>query len=249
MAKHIYALKKDEPDLRDKLYSPTQFQDIKSLPKMVDLRPKCPPVFDQGQLGSCTANALSAFKMFLLLNGDPADPTVLSRLWLYYEERLAEGTVSDDSGAYLRDGMKVLQKLGCAPETDWAYDIAKYADTPPEQCSIDALKYKISAYHRVLNVRAMKAALAEGQTVALGIDVYESFESDKVAETGMVPIPTLGEQLLGGHAVLAVGYEPIKSIPYVIARNSWGTDWGDNGYFYLPESYFQRYVSDMWTGK
>ena len=98
----------------------------------------------------------------------------------------------------------------------------------------------------------MKSALVEGYPVILGINVYESFESDQVAKTGIVPMSKRGENLLGGHAVLAVGYKDdvnSKGQGFVICRNSWGENWGDMGYFYLPYSYFAKYVTDMWNGK
>jgi len=104
----------------------------------------------------------------------------------------------------------------------------------------------------VTDLTALKTALAEGYPVVLGINVYESFESDQVAKTGIVPLPEDSEKLLGGHAVLAVGYkDDVVNIDQgvVIVRNSWGEGWGDKGYFYLPYSYFTKYVSDMWTGK
>jgi len=111
---------------------------------------------------------------------------------------------------------------------------------------------KLPKYHRVTNLTLLKTALAEGYPAVIGINVYESFESDQVAKTGIVPLPKRGEQLLGGHAILAVGYKDdtkIKGQGVVICRNSWGENWGDKGYFYLPYSYFAHYVTDMWTGK
>lgn len=148
--------------------------------------------------------------------------------------------------------MKILQKMGCAPEIDWPYDISKFRQTPPAMSSKDAGQYKITEYHRVSDLTALKSALAEGYPVVIGIQVYESFESDQVAETGIVPLPTRGEQFLGGHAVLAVGYRDDaknKGRGVVICRNSWGESWGDKGYFYLPYNYFVSCVTDMWTGK
>ena len=251
MGKRVYKLKPDTEDLRDKVFRPTQFKTITVLPKIVDLRPGCSQVVDQGELGSCTANAIASGlrEYWENLSGKL---TLLSRLWLYWEERKIEGTVNEDAGAYIRDGMKVLQKMGCAPETDWPYDITKFAQTPPAKATRDASQFEITEYHRVTNLTLLKTALAEGYPVVIGIKVYESFESDQVAQTGIVPLPKRGEQLLGGHAVLAVGYKDdskIKGQGVVICRNSWGESWGDKGYFYLPYSYFSRYVTDMWTGK
>jgi len=203
-------------------------------------------------LGSCTANAIASGLREYWENLSEKQFTSLSRLWLYWQERYLEGTVNQDAGAYIRDGMKVLQKMGCAPEADWPYDITKFTEKPPEKATIDAIQFKITKYHRVTNLTLLKSALAEGYPVVIGIKVYESFESNQVAQNGIVPLPKRGEQFLGGHAVLAVGYKDdtnIKGQGVVICRNSWGESWGDKGYFYLPYSYFFNYVSDMWTGK
>jgi len=251
MVKRVYKLKPDKEDLRDRIFRSTQYKTITALPESVDLRSICSPVVDQGALGSCTANAIASGlrEYWENLSGKL---TLLSRLWLYWQERYIEGTVNEDAGAYIRDGMKILQQLGCSPEADWPYDITKFTQTPPENSTTDAAPFKIAQYHRVTDLTALKSALAEGNPVVIGIDVYESFESTQVAQTGIVPLPNPGEQLLGGHAILAVGYKndaQNKDQGAVICRNSWAESWGDKGYFYLPYSYFTDYVTDMWTGK
>lgn len=249
--RRIYNLKPDAEDLRDRIYTSTQFKTKTALPKVVDLRPGCSDIVDQGELGSCTANAIaSGLREYWEIRAGKL--TQLSRLWLYWNERNIEGCVDEDSGAFIRDGMKVLQKMGCAPEIDWPYDIAKFRQRPPAKSNKDAVQYEITEYHRVTDLTALKSALAEGFPVVTGIKVYESFESDQVAQTGIVPLPNRGEQFLGGHAVLAVGYkDDVKNNGQgiVICRNSWGESWGDKGYFYLPYGYFVSNVTDMWTGK
>jgi C1A family cysteine protease len=250
MKKRVYKLKADPEDLRDRFFRPTQFI-IKVLPTVVDLRSDCSPIVDQEALGSCTANALASGLREYWQNRT-GKLTRLSRLWLYWEERHLEGTVNEDSGATIRDGLKVLQQMGCAPESDWPYDITKFTQTPPVKPTTDAKQFKISEYHRVINLTTLKNALAEGYPVVIGIKVYESFESDQVAQNGIVPLPKHGEQFLGGHAVLAVGYRDdpnSKGQGFVTCRNSWSESWGDKGYFYLPYGYFINYVTDMWTGK
>ncbi|MDR3543009.1 MAG: C1 family peptidase [Desulfosporosinus sp.] len=251
MIKRVYKLKPDTEDLRDKVFRTTQFKTKTILPKAVDLRTGCSPIVDQGELGSCTANAIaSGLREYWEIQVGKLTP--LSRLWLYWEERKIEGTVNDDAGAEIRDGMKVLQQIGCAPEVDWPYDVTKFTQIPTTQATRDAAPYRITEYHRVTNLTTLKTALAQGYPVVIGIKVYESFESNQVAKTGIVPLPIRGENLLGGHAVLAVGYEDDLKTDgqgVVICRNSWGDGWGDKGYFYLPYDYFVKYVSDMWTGK
>ncbi|MBP2649403.1 MAG: xylellain [Firmicutes bacterium] len=244
---HKYLLKKDTQDLRDYIFCSAGFKAAEHLPEKIDLRKKCSPVVDQGNLGSCTANAIaSGLREYQLKNN--AYWLALSRLFLYYEERLLEGTVNEDSGAAIRDGMKVLNQTGVCPEADWPYDISTFTNPSTDKMMADAAKYKIKEYHRITSLDKLKAALAEGLPVVIGIDVYESFETDDVASTGIVPMPdTTKEEYLGGHAVLVVGYDNAKR--QLIVRNSWGITWGDLGYFYLPYPYYEKYASDCWTSK
>lgn len=242
----IYNYKPDKTDMRDKLFlAPKTI-----LPDTIDLRPKMPPIVDQGQLGSCTANAIgSGLREYMEMQaGKPF--VAMSRLWLYWQERSIEGTISTDAGAYLRDGMKVLNQMGCAPETDFPYDITKFTETPSAQSNTDAQNYKVYEYHRVMSYDDLKAALASGHVVAFGFSVPESFEDWGVANGGgILTTPDLTkEKILGGHAVDAVGYNLINNEEYIIFRNSWGTSWGAQGYGMMPKSYWDLgLVSDMWT--
>jgi C1A family cysteine protease len=245
MGKRIYGLKKDEPDLRDYIYQTEVIKEV--LASKIDLRDEMSAVVDQGDLGSCTANAMaSGLREFLELR-DNVSYTALSRLFLYWHERYLEGTVSTDSGASIRDGMKVLKNIGVCPEVDFPYDISKFTNKPSAKAETDAVEYKISQYSRILSLTKLKASLSEDLPVVFGFAVYESFESDDVTNTGWAPLPKEGEKLLGNHAVLAVGYDNANSV--VICRNSWGKEWGDKGYFYLPYSFWSKdLVFDMWTG-
>jgi C1A family cysteine protease len=215
---------------------------LDTLPASVDLRSKCPPIYDQGQLGSCTANALCAAVQFddLALQG--------SRLLVYYNERKLEHDIPDDAGAQLGDGVLVLEKYGVCQEKTWPYDISKFAVQPPPIAYTEAARHKtLKAYHVQQNAQAMQTALASGKPFVVGISVYASFESQEVADTGVVPMPAPGEQCLGGHAVLVVGYDTTKKV--WILRNSWGTGWGQAGYFTLPWAYLldPALASDMWV--
>lgn len=251
MVQRSYKLKTDKQDMRDKVYYASSIKQPSQLPKSVDLRKNCSPVVDQGELGSCTANAIASGLGECLQKISKKPFTPLSRLDLYWWERFIEGTVDQDSGAEIRDGMKIFNQLGIAPENDYPYDINTFTNEPSPQAIMDGTIFKISNYSRIQNLNYLKISLAEGLPVVTGILVYESFESDAVAKTGIVPMPNpKNEQLLGGHAVLAVGYDDSKQ--YVIMRNSWGASWGDKGYFYLPYTYFtdpNGYVTDMWTGQ
>ncbi|WP_052487760.1 C1 family peptidase [Gordoniibacillus kamchatkensis] len=248
-----YPLKKEPRDLRDYHFMSATYVRPADLPEQIDLRPHLSPVVDQGPLGSCTANAIvSGLREYLLLQSRDSF-TPLSRLFLYWHERELEGHIGEDSGAYIRDGMKVLQQLGVCPERDYPYRVDHFADRPTVQAETDARAYRIAEYHRVLDLDALKAALAEQQPVVIGLLLYESFESPEVASTGKVPLPRkTRERVLGGHAMLAVGYKnQARGQGYVIVRNSWGEGWGDHGYCYIPYRMFRdpSLMLDMWTGK
>ena len=212
-----------------------------------DLRAHCPPVYDQGQLGSCTANAIAGAIEFDRLKQQLNDFTP-SRLFIYYNERVIEHSVDSDSGAQIRDGIKSVAKLGDCPETEWPYVIAKFKTKPPKKCYADALKYKVILYQRVTQTLSqLKGCLASGWPFVFGFAVYESFESARVAKTGHAGLPKSGEAVIGGHAVVGVGYDDSKQ--WFIVRNSWGGRWGMNGYFTLPYAYLtdENLASDFWT--
>lgn len=220
---------------------------VKSLPTKVDLRTKCPPVYDQGDLGSCTANALACAYEFDQMK-QKNKFFMPSRLFIYYGERVIENDVGEDNGAIISDGVTVLATKGVCPESEWAYDITKFATAPPANCFTDALKHKCGAHKRIMqDLNQMKQILSTGIPFVFGFTVYESFESDAVAANGMMPMPKHNEQQLGGHAVIAVGYDDTKKV--FIVRNSWGPTWGDKGYFYMPYQYMLRpdLASDFWA--
>lgn len=233
----------DPIDTRDHLFKITSF--IKDQPTQVDLTPRCSAVEDQGALGSCTGNAIVGAIECMKFRGKKV--TDLSRLFVYYNERVMENTVHEDSGAIIRDGIKSIADLGVCTEKTWPYKIEKFAVQPSKTAYKTALSKKIKSYERIITLDDMTAALAMGKPFVFGFSVYESFESDIVAGTGMMPMPNPSERLLGGHAVLAVGYDKTKRLFKV--RNSWGTTWGDAGYFYMPFDFItnQNYASDFWS--
>jgi C1A family cysteine protease len=232
----------DLPDQRDFLYAaPSEVQ--QKIPKSVDLSKKCPPVYDQGQLGSCTANAIAAAIEF-----EQKKKFVPSRLFIYYNERVIEGTVESDSGAQIRDGIKSVATQGAPPEKDWPYVIGKFRDDPPASAFRDAKKDMVTLYQRLIqDLNTMKGCLASGYPFVFGFTVYTSFESATVARTGIVPMPASDEKIIGGHAVLAVGYDDAKR--EFLVRNSWGPHWGLKGYFKMPYAYLTtaKLSTDFWT--
>ena len=197
---------------------------------------------------NCTANAIAGAIQFEQMKQTLAQIFTPSRLFIYYNERDMEGTVNSDSGAQIRDGMKSVGSLGVCPEDMWPYIIANYAEKPSDACYQTALQHKAILYQRVVrDLIQMKGCLASGYPFVFGFTVYESFESQQVAQTGHAPMPQHGEKTLGGHAVMAVGYDDANQ--WFIARNSWGTGWGMQGYFTLPYAYFtsRSLSSDFWT--
>ncbi len=248
--RHIagYGWAPDLPDHRDLLYAAPPHV-AKALPAKVDLRSKCPKVYDQGQLGSCTANSIAgAIEFDQMKQGSPKPPFTSSRLFIYYNERAMEGTVSSDSGAQIRDGIKSCANLGTCPEEMWPYDIAKFAEKPPAPCYTTAAQHLVKLYSRVPRVlNSMKGCLADGYPFVFGFTVYESFEGEAVAKTGIVPLPQPKEAVVGGHAVMAVGY--IDAEQMFLVRNSWGPKWGLKGYFKLPYAYLTDadLSDDFWT--
>ncbi|MDE3084512.1 MAG: C1 family peptidase [Verrucomicrobiota bacterium] len=236
----------DLPDHRDHVYA-APMEVVAKMPAKIDLRPQCPPVYDQGQLGSCTANAIGAAFEFELLKQKLTD-FMPSRLFVYYNERAIEGTVRSDSGAQIRDGIKSIAKQGVCAETEWPYVITKFTAKPPAKAYKDALKNQALSYQRLAqSLTQLKGCLASGYPFVFGITVYESFESPQVAKTGNVPMPSHKEKSLGGHAIMAVGYD--DSAHRLIVRNSWGPKWGQKGYFTLPYAYVtdSDLASDFWT--
>jgi C1A family cysteine protease len=242
-----YGWVRELPDARDYLYAAPLIRFPQGLPTSVDLRSECPPVYNQGQLGSCTANGIAAAIEFDQRKQGNKEFTP-SRLFIYYNERVIENTVNQDSGAQVRDGIKSVATLGAPPETDWPYEITEFTKKPPALAYTDAKQDLVTSYARVAQVLTqMQGCLAEGYPFVFGFTVYESFESDAVAHTGIVPLPASGESVLGGHCVAAVGYDDTKRM--FIIRNSWGNDWGLNGYCMMPYEYLIRstLASDFWT--
>jgi len=238
----------DLPDHRDFLYAaPTPV--LRKIPVRADLRSKCPKkIYSQGQLGSCTGNAIAAAIEFDLMKQRARKVFTPSRLFIYYNERAIEHTIDEDSGAQIRDGIKTVAKLGACPEDEWPYDILQFTEKPSSSCYTDAKKNLVKVYQRLVqDLNTMKGCIADGFPFVFGFTVYQSFMSASVARTGNVPMPSTAEKVDGGHAVLAVGYD--DATRRFTVRNSWGKDWGKGGYFFMPYAYLldDNLAADFWT--
>lgn len=206
---------------------------LDGLPAAVDLREAMPRVYDQGPLGSCTGQSVGAGLEYLARRVDLHDGTP-SRLALYFDGRAARGHVGEDDGAALADVVAAAAVRGFASEDLWPYEVDRFARAP-------SMAYRERAQHtRLVNAEPLAhdlgtllSTLAAGHPIAFGVEVFESFEH--IGADGLVPLPESGELALGGHAMLAVGYD--REAGYFLVRNSWGEGWGDEGYCWMPCDY------------
>lgn len=256
-----YGSKHDKPNTKD-LIHPLSFRGQKAspLPPNWDLEGCLGRVRDQGDLGACTAFAGCGMREFLFKTYNvwekgtiqvAADTLMLSPLFLYYKEREAEGTLAEgDVGADMRSIPLTLNQVGVCQEIEDGYDSSQYNLAPNAAQITEAALFKAGAYHRIIGgASVMKSVIASGYAFVLGFDVYESFESQKVEDTGLMPVPDIkNEQLLGGHAVLVYGYNDTLHNGVLMVRNSWGSDWGLGGNFMMPyEVANSNVISDCWT--
>jgi C1A family cysteine protease len=249
---------RDLPDPRDHVYS-APLAKLRALPQVVDLQPTF-PIYDQGQIGSCTANALAGAIQYDRLKDGQTPDFVPSRLFIYYNERVIEGDPGNDGGAQLRDGIKTLQQQGVCPESEWPYDDtpapyeggpfpvgSKPATQPPQTCYNDAAGYVIVNYQRLnQNLSQLQGCLAAGYPFVFGFTVFDSWYN-QTPRPAVIPVPSQSDTPIGGHAVLCVGYDNAKTLFKI--RNSWGPNEGDNGYFYMPFAYVTEptLANDLWV--
>lgn len=240
-----YGWHPSKPDIRNRVVDTRGMTTVTS----VDLRTTgfLPSVWDQSQLGACVDHAVgAAYEFDRAKQGGQADQTP-SRLFLYYNARSLENTISSDAGSTCADGIKALNKYGAPAEADWPYLIDRFTVKPPDIAYTHGEACQSVKYASVpQTVRDMQAILSAGYPIVIGFTVYASFESDAVAASGVVPMPTAGEGVLGGHSVLLVGFQTDGTW---ICRNSWGVGWGQGGYFTMPQAYLldSRLSGDFWV--
>lgn len=239
-----YHWAKDTPDSRDYKYKLSSKSQINN----IDLRQYCSNIENQGNLGSCTGNAVAgAIELFYKKNNKTID---VSRLFIYYYSRFFINMINVDSGARIRDAIKSVHTYGAPLESLWPYNIERFKVKPNSLAVKDGAQRKVNLYERIEGHEGCLDAITNGYPVVIGFNVYSSFESPSVYSRGLMEYPNVSkERYLGGHAVLLVGYD--KRSQYYIARNSWGTEWGDNGYFYMPFKVIQdrKMSDDFWIIK
>lgn len=240
----------DLPDVRDYEYG-NRFtvERPAALPLSVSLRGMQSPVRDQGNEGSCVGHAIAA-GVDCLRRSDKrrearwrADDTIYSPRWVYHRARFLEGPqwVQIDAGAYIRFGIKGVAKEGIPPESNWRYEPGKFTDAPTFFAESQKARWKLGLYTRCATLAETLNSLDAGRPVVFGFTCYSSMFSPHVARTGVIPLPSGSVE--GGHAVLAVGYDRARKL--IEFKNSWGADWGDDGYGWLPFAYFDnRNLSD-----
>lgn len=246
-----FGWKPDVPDLRDIKYVPAQSTKLKKGgPSGVDLRDRFFQCWDQGSLGSCTAQAVAAACQFLDIYDDDMDIVTPSRLFLYYNTRLIEKTTASDEGAQIRNAIKSAALYGYPAESQCKYLVSDFAKKPTPLAYRSAKKEAITKYMRVeRNIAHFKSLLTNGYPVIIGIAVYDSIDKASVTKSGVIPMPKKNETMQGGHAILVVGFDDAKS--QFIFRNSWGKSWGDEGHGYLPYAYIEStdLSDDFWVIK
>lgn len=234
-----YGLKPSKPDSRDFVYEQGQT----AIRPSVDLRGWDSPIEDQSSLGSCVGNAIANAYELEVKKLYPEYFAELSKLFIYYNARLLDNAVKEDVGAYIRDGLKAVKLYGVCTEMLWPYDIDKFDDQPPPMCYANALRRTTTQYRTLATLRDMLETLSADKPVVIGMAVYLSF--DRVSkEDPVIPMPTAGDPYQGGHAVTVVGYDIDKK--QFLIKNSYGTDWGDGGYGWMPFDYLRTEGFEKW---
>jgi hypothetical protein len=219
------------------------------LPKKVDLRAFMTEVEDQGETNSCAANAVAGAYEYLVKRHLGEESYDVSRLFIYYNGRAVDDCAHEDEGSVIGSLIESLKEHGACSEETWPFEEDSVNDEPSEDAYEEASQFLVEDTAVIpTRLEAWKSALAEGYPIIFGVSLFESF--DKHRKPGLVPVPSPREssrESHGGHAMLAVGYSDKDRV--FIVRNSWGEEWGDNGYCYIPYDYLlnpQYNGGDSW---
>jgi C1A family cysteine protease len=256
---HRYNWIRGKEDKQDYKYTLLKSYQQFETPPAASLQQFCSPVKNQDVTGSCSSFSATGMAEFLelkelretatgILVFDPNHFVPMSELFVYYNERVIEGTILEDSGAQIKDAIQVMANKGLCKEDTWPYDETKVFTEPKQEAYAEGLLHKISTYYKLNSLEDIKHCIASGYPVMFGFEVPEVFESPEVAHTGEVPEPSPTDNYVGGHATLIVGYNDVTK--KLLVRNSWGSSWALSGYFHLPYSYVTTgLASDFWTAR
>ena len=235
----FFTLKPSKSDNRDYKYSAKNVQ----LRPSVDLREWDSIVENQLDLGSCVGNAITNCYELQVNRLYPDSFKQLSRLFVYYNGRLLEGTSLYDDGVEIRDAIKGIAHFGICAEELWPYSIGMFNVRPTPECYRDGSYRVAPKYERLNSLTDMLSAVNNNHPVVAGFSTYEGFlYLDK--DNYVVANPTYNEKSIGSHAMAIVGYD--LEMKHVIAKNSFGTDWGLNGYCHIPFDYVQSQCFEQW---
>ena len=222
---------------------------VSRLPPKVDLRPHLTPVENQGQTNSCAANATAGAYEYLVKRHFGDDAYDVSRMFIYYNARKQETDDVEDEGTALQDVIAGLRENGACSEQTWPFEEESVNDEPSEEAYEEASQFLVEDAEIIpVDLDAWKTALAAGNPIIFGCQLYDSFDRQK--RPGLVPMPTNREasrEAHGAHAMLCVGYSDPDEM--FIVRNSWGPEWGDEGYCYIPYRYLmdeRHNLGDTW---
>jgi len=236
---NLFALKTSAPDSRDYIYRKSGAP----LKSSIDLRQFDSLIENQLDLGSCVGNAITNCYELQVKKLYPDTFVDLSRLFVYYNARLLDGTTDSDVGTTIKSGIQAGNHFGLCTEELWPYDISKFTTKPIPQCYRDGSYRVITQYQSLATVEDILDCLNNDKPVVIGTHLYESFMSlDK--DNAIVQSTGYNDGYIGAHAMVALGYDLEKR--WLLVKNSFGTEWGENGYCYIPFYYAQKEFFERW---